>query len=91
MAEVNVGFLKVKMDLLKGWHPKLCKKKNPTCVRGYDRQFCPSGHCLASGGSAVTLGKNRLTYSVHSRIFFTGALWPLPKKKMGPSQKNKGH
>ena len=29
--------------------------------------------------------------SVHSRIFFTGALWPLPKKKMGPSQKNKGH
>ena len=30
MAHVNVGYLKVKMDLLKHWHwhPKVCKKKN---------------------------------------------------------------
>ena len=52
MADVNVGYLKVKMDLLKRWHPKECKEKNPTCVCGYFRQFCHSGHCLASLGRA---------------------------------------
>ena len=29
--------------------------------------------------------------SVHSRIFFTGAIEPMTQKKMGPSEKNKGH
>ena len=52
MEDVKVGYLKVKMDLFKRWHPKVCKKKNPTCVCGYVRQFCPSGHCLASLGRA---------------------------------------
>ena len=41
MADVNVGHLKVKVDLVKRWHPKVCKKRNPTYVCGYDRQFCP--------------------------------------------------
>ena len=27
MADVNVGYLKVKMDLLKRWQQKVCKKK----------------------------------------------------------------
>ena len=34
---------------------------------------------------------DQYTFSVHSRIFFNGAFWPLSMKKMGPSQKNKGH
>ena len=34
MADVNVGYSKVKMDLLKRWHSKVCTKKNPTCVVG---------------------------------------------------------
>ena len=46
-GDINVEYLKVKMDLLKRWNPKVCKKINPTCVCGYNRQFCPSGHCLA--------------------------------------------
>ena len=29
-----LGYLKVKMDLLKRWHPKVCMKKNPTCDCG---------------------------------------------------------
>ena len=29
---------------------KACKKKNPLCVSGMDRQICPSGHSLASRG-----------------------------------------
>ena len=28
MVDVNVGNLKVNMDLLKRWHPKVCKKKS---------------------------------------------------------------
>ena len=32
MADINVGYLNVKMDLLKRWQPKVCKKKNPTCA-----------------------------------------------------------
>ena len=27
MADVNAGYLKVKLDLLKCWHPKVCKIK----------------------------------------------------------------
>ena len=34
MAEVNAGYLKIKLDLLTG-----CKKKNPTCVGGKERQI----------------------------------------------------
>ena len=49
-ADINVGYLKVKVDLLKRWHPKVCKKKSPTCICGLVRQFCPLGHCLASLG-----------------------------------------
>ena len=52
MGDVNVGYLKVKMDLLKDWHPKVCKKKKSTCVCGYVREFCPLDHCMASLGRA---------------------------------------
>ena len=32
MADVNVGYFKVKLNLFKPWYPKVCKKKNPTWV-----------------------------------------------------------
>ena len=64
MADVNV---RTKMDLLKRWHPKVCKKKNITWVCGYVRQFCPSGHCLASRGSCSD-PRDRIVYPIHKLV-----------------------
>ena len=70
MADINIGFLKVKFDLLKRWHPKVCKKKNPTWVCGYVRQFYTLGHCLASLSRASCRQvssdpRDRIVYPIH--------------------------
>ena len=67
MADINVRYFKVKMDFIKCWYQKLCTKKNPTYVCEKDRQFCPSGNCLASLGKVVmpsSYPRDRIVYSI---------------------------
>ena len=53
-----VGFFYVNSMKIKLRRIKVCKKKNPSCVQGMDRQIYLSGHSLASRGSA-SLGQPR--------------------------------
>ena len=64
MADVNFGYLKVKMYLLKHWHPKVCKKKNPTCVYGYVSQslFGITRQSLVMPSSDP---RDRIVYPIH--------------------------
>ena len=50
--------------------------KNLTWVCGYDRQFCPEGHFLASRGSASD-PMDRFVYPIHKHMFgsFSCILW----------------
>ena len=59
---------KGKTGVIKVLALKVCKIKNPIC--GYDRQICPSGHCLApSDAKQSPSQQNCLSYpQTHDRL-----------------------
>ena len=87
IADVIIGYLKVKMDLLKRWHPKVCKKKNPTCVCGYVRQFCPLGEPLGSQRELIVYPSSRRP-SVARRPSVVHHFQRSPLKLLGQSNPN---
>ena len=67
MMSVGCRLFKSKNGFIKALVPKSIQEKESAWVCGYVRQFCPSGHCLASlGCQTVTLGTELSICTSHS-------------------------